>query len=84
LNTGRIAVEIVVEDSGCGIAPEMLEGIFRDSEAEPTETVRNADGRIGLGLAVVARIVEQWVGPLLSCSSLIQHFKAWWASSSGI
>ncbi|KAJ7274030.1 phytochrome-like protein [Mycena rebaudengoi] len=64
LNTGRIAVEIVVEDSGCGIAPEMLEGIFRDSEAEPTETVRNADGRIGLGLAVVARIVEQLGGHL--------------------
>jgi signal transduction histidine kinase len=57
LNTGRITVEIVVEDSGCGITPGMLEG-FRDSEAKQTETT-NDDGRIGLGLAVVARTVEQ-------------------------
>ncbi|PCH40363.1 hypothetical protein WOLCODRAFT_98767 [Wolfiporia cocos MD-104 SS10] len=59
-----IAVEIVVSDTGCGIPVEKLECIFREFEqVESTPSKVNAQG-LGLGLAVVARIVEQLGGQL--------------------
>ncbi|KIP01296.1 hypothetical protein PHLGIDRAFT_507654 [Phlebiopsis gigantea 11061_1 CR5-6] len=68
-SSGNIAIEIVVSDTGCGIPPDKLESIFR--EFEQVEAVpappppQPAQIRIlGLGLAVVARIVEQLGGQL--------------------
>ncbi|KAK7048150.1 ATP-binding cassette transporter [Favolaschia claudopus] len=67
----QTAVEIVVEDTGCGIAPDRLASIFREFEqVEPLEPrpgsagSLGSGGGVGLGLAVVARIVEQLGGQL--------------------
>lgn len=51
------AVEFSVEDTGCGIAPENLEIVFRQFEQADTSSTRRAKGT-GLGLAIVKRIVE--------------------------
>lgn len=57
-----MAVEIVVADTGCGIVPERLGSIFREFEqVEQMEPRSSSGGGVGLGLAVVARIVEQCV-----------------------
>ena len=61
---GSIAVEIVVADTGCGISPAKLESIFREFEQVELATPRNSTPGLGLGLAVVARIVEQLGGQL--------------------
>ncbi|TFK20594.1 hypothetical protein FA15DRAFT_673329 [Coprinopsis marcescibilis] len=59
------AVEIVVADTGSGIEPQKLESIFREFEqVESTEPRSNAECGVGLGLAVVARSVEQLGGQL--------------------
>ncbi|KAJ7134984.1 hypothetical protein C8R43DRAFT_894662 [Mycena crocata] len=61
----QTAVEIVVADTGCGIAPETLGSIFREFEqVESMEPRPSSGGGAGLGLAVVARIVEQLGGQL--------------------
>ncbi|KAL1745398.1 phytochrome-like protein [Schizophyllum fasciatum] len=61
----QTAVEIVVEDTGCGIAPAKLESIFREFEqVESAEPKTSTEPGVGLGLAVVARIVEQLGGQL--------------------
>ncbi|KAJ9107618.1 hypothetical protein QFC21_001077 [Naganishia friedmannii] len=55
-------VEITVTDSGCGIHRDKLEAMFltfEQAEAEATQPTG-----LGLGLAVVARIVEQLGGQL--------------------
>jgi len=61
---GSIAVEIVVADTGCGISPAKLESIFREFEQVELAAPRAATPGLGLGLAVVARIVEQLGGQL--------------------
>ena len=61
---GSIAVEIVVADTGCGISPTKLESIFREFEQVESAAPRTASPGLGLGLAVVARIVEQLGGQL--------------------
>jgi hypothetical protein len=61
---GSTAVEIVVADTGCGISPTKLECIFREFEQVESATQRTAAPGLGLGLAVVARIVEQLGGQL--------------------
>ncbi|TFK40714.1 hypothetical protein BDQ12DRAFT_697388 [Crucibulum laeve] len=61
----QTAVDIVVADTGCGIPKDKLESIFREFEqVESSEPKSNADSGVGLGLAVVARIVEQLGGRL--------------------
>jgi light-regulated signal transduction histidine kinase (bacteriophytochrome) len=77
---GRANVEIVVQDSGVGMSNEKLDSLFRDleqvstaqldisldgSERSSASTVTGNDGRtLGLGLAMVARIVRNMDGQL--------------------
>ncbi|EIN12484.1 hypothetical protein PUNSTDRAFT_118301 [Punctularia strigosozonata HHB-11173 SS5] len=59
----EVAVEIVVSDTGRGISSSKLESIFREFEQVESVQERPQEG-LGLGLAVVARIVEQLGGQL--------------------
>ncbi|QRW20362.1 protein-histidine kinase [Rhizoctonia solani] len=61
----EVAVEIVVADTGCGISSAKLESIFREFEQVESSIPRSGESQgLGLGLAVVARIVEQLGGQL--------------------
>ncbi|KIK92491.1 hypothetical protein PAXRUDRAFT_34497 [Paxillus rubicundulus Ve08.2h10] len=61
----QTAVEIVVSDTGCGIPNDKLESIFREFEqVESSGGNSVAIPGVGLGLAVVVRIVEQLQGQL--------------------
>ncbi|KAF8635860.1 hypothetical protein AX15_000052 [Amanita polypyramis BW_CC] len=63
--SGGTSVEIVVADTGCGIPTSKLETIFREFEqVESSETRSSLETGVGLGLAVVARNVEQLDGQL--------------------
>jgi hypothetical protein len=58
-------VEIEIRDTGRGISKPKLESIFREIEqVESVEPKAGAEPGVGLGLAVVARIVEQLGGQL--------------------
>ncbi|CCL99470.1 uncharacterized protein FIBRA_01488 [Fibroporia radiculosa] len=63
-NSDTIAVEIVVSDTGYGIPSEKLECIFREFEQVESAPSKSSAPGLGLGLAVVARIVEQLGGQL--------------------
>ncbi len=56
-------LEVVVEDDGCGIAPELLPRVF-----EPQFSTRSKG--TGLGLAIVQRIVDSWGGEVRLTSEL--------------
>jgi signal transduction histidine kinase/CheY-like chemotaxis protein len=65
VKNGHIALEFVVSDSGCGIPIEKLQRMFATLEgAEDLMDSSAAPPGLGLGLAVVARIVEQLGGQL--------------------
>jgi PAS domain S-box-containing protein len=49
--------EIEVEDSGCGIAPELLPQVF-DLFVQGRQTIDRQSGGLGLGLAIVRSLVE--------------------------
>lgn len=59
----QTAVEIVVEDTGRGIPSDKLSNIFKTFENVEEDRETTLPG-LGLGLAVVARIVEQLGGQL--------------------
>ncbi|WWC85641.1 uncharacterized protein L201_000507 [Kwoniella dendrophila CBS 6074] len=64
VKSGQVPIEIVISDSGCGIATDKLEAMFVTLEgADEVKASSNGNG-LGLGLAVVARIVEQLDGQL--------------------
>ncbi|KAH8684598.1 putative cyanobacterial phytochrome B [Tricladium varicosporioides] len=78
LSEGKATVEIVVEDSGCGMSEEKLDSLFQDLEQVSSYTDESLyesegttssppmkEGRtLGLGLAMVARIVRNMDGQL--------------------
>jgi len=64
-NSKQTAVEITVGDTGCGIPANKLENIFREFEqVESAQPKTSTAPGLGLGLAVVARSVEQLGGQL--------------------
>ncbi|KAA1473801.1 hypothetical protein DENSPDRAFT_903583 [Dentipellis sp. KUC8613] len=64
-NPKQVAVEIIVGDTGCGIPRAKLESIFCEFEqVESAQPKTSTAPGLGLGLAVVARIVEQLGGQL--------------------
>ncbi|TFB06638.1 Phytochrome-like protein [Trichoderma ghanense] len=72
----QVLIEIVVEDSGSGMTPLQMDGLFRDLEQvgteelelrspfEEKEKTRQQLKTLGLGLAVVARILRNIGGQL--------------------
>ncbi|MFN0025235.1 MAG: response regulator [Parvularculaceae bacterium] len=56
-------VEIIVEDTGCGIPAEKLEAIFHAFEQADSSAARRHDGT-GLGLAITRRLVEAMGGAI--------------------
>lgn len=68
-----VTIQIVIEDSGCGMNPQQQEALFRDLEQVTTEgsalqaTNDEKDKKmkvLGLGLAVVARVIRNEGGQL--------------------
>lgn len=64
-----IPIEIVISDSGCGIPTDKLEAMFVTLEGAEEARPPEQTG-LGLGLAVVARIVEQLAGQLRADSEV--------------
>ena len=76
-NSKQIAVEVIIGDTGCGIPASKLENIFREFEQVESAQPRTSTAPgLGLGLAVVARSVEQLGGQLRVDSKVDQgsHF----------
>jgi len=61
-------VELTVEDSGRGIAPELLPRIF-DAFVQGPQGIDRPDGGLGLGLAIVRLLVEQQGGKVAAASA---------------
>ncbi|EJD54682.1 hypothetical protein AURDEDRAFT_79671 [Auricularia subglabra TFB-10046 SS5] len=66
---GQVVVSVSVEDTGYGIPEDKLGSLFRQIEQyqNPADNADNSDRKtspLGLGLAVVARIVQQLGGQL--------------------
>lgn len=62
VGSGYVPIEIVISDTGCGIATDKLEAMFVSLEG--ADALKSESTGLGLGLAVVARIVEQLTGQL--------------------
>ncbi|MFM8444173.1 MAG: response regulator [Methylococcus sp.] len=60
---GRMRVRFEVRDTGCGIAPELLEELFQPFRQGDASLTR-AHGGIGLGLVISQRLVELMGGEL--------------------
>lgn len=57
LRRRETAVEIVVEDDGCGIHPDFLPRVF-DRFSQASGAATSSKGGLGLGLAIVRHLVE--------------------------
>lgn len=64
-----LTAELSVCDSGRGIAPEVLGGLFEDFAQGPADTSRRYGGT-GLGLAIVRRLIDAMGGTLHVVSTL--------------
>ncbi|KAI0830016.1 hsp90-like protein [Hypoxylon sp. FL0890] len=72
VSESRVKVEIVVQDTGRGMSNEKVDNLFRDleqvsadmDESTSGEEIEKAGKTLGLGLAVVARIVRNMNGQL--------------------
>jgi CheY-like chemotaxis protein len=62
---GRVAVSVA--DTGCGIAPEVLPHVF-DLFAQASQAVDRSHGGLGVGLALVRRIVAMHGGDVVAAS----------------
>jgi signal transduction histidine kinase len=61
-------VAVVVEDSGMGIPPDMLDHVF-DMFAQVNRTLDRAQGGLGIGLSLVKRLMELHGGSVLAESA---------------
>lgn len=66
------SAQIVVRDSGIGIAPDLLPRIFDRFQQGDSSTTR-AHGGLGLGLAIVRHLVEQHGGQVAAASAGAGH-----------
>lgn len=59
--TGKVLVKIAIEDTGIGIAPDMIHHIFGEFNQVENERNRKFDGT-GLGLAICQRLIQMMDG----------------------
>ncbi len=60
---GTVPIQVVVEDTGIGIAPDMQAHVFGEFNQVDADTTRRFDGT-GLGLAITARLVAMMGGEI--------------------
>jgi CheY-like chemotaxis protein/HPt (histidine-containing phosphotransfer) domain-containing protein len=77
---GHLLVRFEVEDSGIGIAPEKLAGLFREFEQADISTTRQYGGS-GLGLAITRRLAEL-MGGETGAQSTPGHGSLFWFTTS--
>lgn len=61
--TGKVLVKIAIEDTGVGIAPDMIGHIFGEFNQVENERNRRFDGT-GLGLAICQRLIQLMNGDI--------------------
>ena len=61
--TGKVQVNIAIEDTGIGIAPDMIDHIFGEFNQVENERNRKFDGT-GLGLAICQRLIQMMEGDI--------------------
>jgi PAS domain S-box-containing protein len=75
---------ICVRDTGMGIAPEMLDRVF-EQFTQASRTLDRSQGGLGIGLAIVRRLVEMHGGTVQARSSGVgqgSEFRVWLAALS--
>ncbi|NWG91574.1 MAG: response regulator [Parvularculaceae bacterium] len=73
-------IELIVEDTGCGIAEDKLELIFHAFEQADGAAARRHDGT-GLGLAITRKLVEAMGGEIHATSALGAGSRFHWRTS---
>ena len=68
IENGTCSLRFVIKDTGTGIPPDRLDGLFEEFTQLDTSTTRNFGGT-GLGLAISRRLAEMMGGTVLAQSS---------------
>jgi signal transduction histidine kinase len=68
MHTRDVQVVVRVRDSGIGIAPQVLPGIF-DMFSRADEAVQHSESGLGIGLALVRNLVELHGGSVVGASA---------------
>ena len=68
MENGTCSLRFVIKDTGTGIPPDRLDGLFEEFTQLDTSTTRNYGGT-GLGLAISRRLAEMMGGTVLAQSS---------------